>query len=179
MRLIIKNPYVVIFSVFMITPQASWASPEAEAFWSTCQQHIATPPSDRSYRVRHLGDNAAMAELLLNLILSGEKTVTFTSPWLFEGDQNLTPVAGGYTVLTDFEGRPGALLRTTSVKTLPFNEVTEADTQYEGPGARPLEAWRRIHWDFFTRVLELKGKAPTEDMPVTVEQFEVVCAGTT
>ena len=177
-RLFMKNLFAPVFALIIITQSVSWATTESEAFWSTCQEKISTPPADGFYRLRHFGDNAALADVLLNLILSGQKTGTFTSPWLFEGDKNLTPVVGGYTVVTDFDGKPSALLLTTSVKTLPFSQITEEATQYEGPNARSLEVWRQIHWHFFARVLELKGKVPTDDMPITVERFEVICVGT-
>ncbi len=150
-------------------------TPAVQAFWAACSDRITEPPVDGFYRVRHFGANPDTASLLLRLIVEGEKTVTFPIPWVYQGNPNATPVVGGYTVVTDFNGNPGALLRTTSVKTLPFNEVTEADTQYEGPGARPLAAWRQIHWDSYTLALKPKGKAPAEDMPVTVERFELVC----
>lgn len=153
-------------------------TPAVQAFWDACSDQISEPPADGFFRVRHFGDEQATADLLLDLIVQGEKTVTFPIPWLYEGDRNATPVVGGYTVVTDFAGNPGALLRTTSVKTLQFGEVTEADTQYEGPGARPLDAWRAIHLAAFTKRLKPRGQAPAEDMPVTVERFELVCTAT-
>ena len=146
-----------------------------QAFWAACSDKIGDSPADGFYRVRRFGDDAATADLLLDLILQGEKTVTFPIPWLYEGDRNATPVVGGYTVVTDFAGKPGALLRTTGVMTLPFDEVTEEYTQHEGPGARPLEAWRKIHWAAYSIRLEPSGRGPAEDMPVTVERFEVTC----
>jgi uncharacterized protein YhfF len=148
-----------------------------EGFWKSCEQQIGRPPADGFYRVRHFGRNQNTADRILELIRAGEKTVTFTSPWLYEGNRDTTPVVGGYTVVTTFAGKPGAVLRTTAVKTIPFNQVTEDDARYEGPSVRTVEAWRRVHWDFFTDALKDKNKAPTEDMPVTVERFEVVCGG--
>ena len=177
MVMFMNKSFVLVFTLILAMPSVSWATPDSEAFWSACQEKIDTPQHNDSYRLRHFGDSAGMANVLLNLILSGQKTGTFTTPWLFEGDENLTPVMGGYSVVTDFDGKPGVLLRTTGVKTLPYNQISEEDTQYEGPGARALEVWRQIHWSYFTRVLEPKGKVPTEEMPITVERFEVVCTG--
>ncbi len=150
-------------------------TPEVEAFWQTCVRQSAIVPAKDSYRVRYFGADEATARRLLDFIAAGEKTVTFTSPWIYQDDHNRTPVAGGYTVVTDFDGHPELLLRTTHVKTLAFSEVTEQETRFEGPGARPLDAWRRIHWNFFAHALKPLGKQPAEDMPVTVEYFEVVC----
>jgi uncharacterized protein YhfF len=164
---------VLIGSLFLSS--VSCASPAVEAFWKACSDKIAEPPADGFYRVRNFGDNEAMARLLLDLIVAGEKTVTFPTPWLYEGKREVTPVVGGYIVVTDFTGKPGALLRTTRITTMAFSEITEDYTRYEGPGARSLEAWRDIHWNFYTRVLKPSGRSPAKDMPVTAERFELVC----
>jgi len=137
-----------------------------------------TIPADASYRLRQFGNNAALANVLLKLIISGQKTGTYALPWLYEGDESLTPVVGGYSVVTDADGTPRVVLLTTGLKTLPYNQITEEETQYEGPNARKLKVWQQIHWPYWSRALEQKGKAATEDMPVTVEQFEVICEGT-
>ena len=67
------------------------------------------------------------------------------------------------------------MLRTTEVKQTRFDAVTAEDSQYEGKPVRPIEAWRKVHRDFFDRVLQPLGKAWASDMPVTLERFEVVC----
>lgn len=157
------------------TANAREVTPAVEAFWETCIKQATETKTPDFYRVRYFGSDAGMARRLLDIIASGEKTVTFTTPWVYEGDRNATPVVGGYTVVTDFEGKPEVLLRTTGVKTLAYSEVTEDESRFEGDGARTLEAWRTIHWRFFTNALKPFGKQPSEDMPVTVEYFEVVC----
>lgn len=145
------------------------------AFWRKCESSLSAPPADGFYRVRTFGRDAERSARMVGLIAAGEKTVTFTSPWIYDGQRNLTPVAGGYTLVTDFAGAPKLVLRTTATRTVAFQDVTEADSQYEGPGVRALEAWRKVHWDFFTDALKPLGRVPTQDMPVTVERFEVVC----
>lgn len=172
-----KHFFVLVFALILIPQSVSWATPESDAFWSTCQEQLATTPVNGSYRLRQFGDGA-LADVLLNHIISGQKTGTYGLPWLYEGDENLTPVEGGYSVVTGSDGKPRVLLLTTSVETLPYNQITEEETQYEGPNARSLPVWQQIHWPLWSRTLELKGKAATEDMPVTVERFQVVCEGT-
>lgn len=157
----------------------AWAEPESpsavDRFFSACVGQLELEPAEHDYRVRIFGRNERMAAVLVGLIRAGEKTATFSSPWLYEIDDSLRPVDGGYTVVTDFSGRPALLIRTTEVYTKAFRAISEGDSQYEGPGARPLEAWRRIHWDYFADMLAPSGREPAETMPVTVERFEVVC----
>ena len=149
-------------------------SEAARTYWVDCAAGI-NEPADRPFRVRRFGSTPEMSDLLLGLVLAGEKTITSTSPWLYDEDLQAAPAAGDYWVVMDGAGEPSAVLRTTGVKTLPMNEVTEQDSQYEGPSVRSIEAWRKVHWNFFTRVLTPLGKTPTADMPVTLECFEVVC----
>lgn len=150
------------------------ASPVAD-LWKSCEAKLNPRPEGDFYRVRTFGRERQMSDRLLELIAQGEKTVTFVLPWTYEGDRNATPVVGGYSVVTDLDGAPRFIIRTTATKTVPYHAVTEDDAQYEGPGVRTLEAWRRVHWDYFTASLRPTGKTPTEDMPVTVERFEVAC----
>jgi uncharacterized protein YhfF len=128
-------------------------------------------------RTRRFGDTPTTTARLTALILSGEKSITATSPWLYERDPALKPVAGGYSIMLDADGVARAVLRTIEVKTLPFDAVTEADSQYEGKPVRPILAWRKVHTDYFSRVLAPIGKSWSADMPVTLERFEVVCRG--
>ncbi|MEX2149753.1 MAG: ASCH domain-containing protein [Steroidobacteraceae bacterium] len=149
-------------------------SEAARTYWVDCAAGI-NEPADRPLRARKFGSTPEMNDRLLGLVLAGEKTITSTSPWLYDEDLQATPATGDYWVVMDGAGNPGAVLRTTGVKTLPMNEVTEQDSQHEGRSVRSIEEWRKVHWNFFTRVLAPLGKTPTADMPVTLEYFEVVC----
>ena len=126
-------------------------------------------------RTRRLGNTPEITDRLIALILSGEKTVTATSPWIYDHDPSEKPSTNGYSMLLDANGVGRAILRTTEVKTLPFDKVTAKDSQYEGKSVRSLAAWRTVHTNYFNKQLAPLGKAWAPDMPVTLERFEVVC----
>jgi uncharacterized protein YhfF len=147
---------------------------DARAFWRECARGLGAPAGG-PLRARRIGSTPETIEMLLGLVLAREKTITSTSPWLYDDGLQAAPMAGDIWVMMDSAGRPAAVLRTTSVKVLPMDQVTEEDSRHEGPGARPIEAWRRVHWNFFMRVLAPLGKVPAPDMPVTLEYFEVLC----
>lgn len=147
---------------------------DARAFWRECAQGLGAPV-EGPLRARRMGSTPETIELLLGLVLAREKTITSTSPWLYDDGLQAAPMAGDIWVMMDSAGRPAAVLRTTSVKVMPMDQVTEEDSRHEGPAARPIEAWRRVHWNFFTRVLAPLGRVPAVDMPVTLEYFEVLC----
>lgn len=149
-------------------------SDDARAYWRECAGRVSLP-AGLPLRARRFGGTAEMNDLLLGLILAGEKTITSTSPWLYDDGLQAAPHPGDIWVVVDGAGRPAAVMRTTRVKVLPMDQVTEQDSRHEGPAVRPIEAWRRVHWNFFTRVLAPLGRTPVSDMPVTLEYFEVLC----
>lgn len=153
------------------------AEPTVETFWQACLPSLSAPPADGFYRVRSIGGSPSATDTITKLILDDLKTGTFTSPWMYEGDRTITPVVGGYSVLTDSTDTPRAVLKTTGLMTLPFNQITEKETALDGPAVRSLDVWRPIHVTFFANELKARGKSFAEDMPVTVEKFEVVCKG--
>jgi uncharacterized protein YhfF len=88
------------------------------------------------------------------------------------------PKRGDCFVVTDSDGHPGAVIRLVAVQSLPYREVSRAHTQYEGPAARDLEAWRAIHWHYWKKQLAKAGREPSEEMIVVFQQFELLHVGT-
>lgn len=168
--------WLVSFVLIVSATMAQAAN--VEEFWSHCLPSLSAPPADGFYRIRSIGSSPASTEIITKLILDGQKTGTFTSPWMYEGDRSITPVIGGYSVLVDSTDTPRALLKTTGLMTLPFDQITEKETAVDGPAVRPLDVWRPIHVTFFNNELKQRGRSFAQDMPVTVETFEVVCRGT-
>ncbi len=149
-------------------------SEAARSSWQRCRSALGLP-IDEPWRARRFGDTEAMTNALTALILSGEKTITATTPWSYGRDPDRRPYVGAYAVLLNGKGEPAGVLRTTSLQTKPFSQVTEEDSRYEGKPVRPLDAWQRVHRDFFNRTLAPIGKSWSAEMPVTLETFEVVC----
>jgi uncharacterized protein YhfF len=149
-------------------------TPEAEAFWQQSLAVIDHPPAEDFYRVRHYGNSQTIATMLGQLIVDGVKTGTFLVPRAHEGDPHMKPVVGGYTVLTDFEGKPLALLETLSVRTVKFDDIVEPDVQCEGPNLRNIAAWRNVHWEYFAAQLKPLGHEMSGEEKVTIENFRVV-----
>jgi len=162
---------VVILSVYAGAAQAT----TVDDFWARCLPSLAAPPADAYYRVRSIGSSPQAQEIITQLILAELKTGTFSSPWIYEGDRAITPVVGGYSVLVDSTDAPRAVLKTTAVKTIPFDQITEKETAIDGPAVRPLDVWRSVHVKFFTNELAARSKSFSDDMPVTVEKFAIVC----
>jgi uncharacterized protein YhfF len=129
---------------------------------------------DTEIDVRRIGTDDRMVNLIIERIATGEKTVTFSLPWLRERLDQPEPVPGLHVVVLDAAGNPALLLRFTRVKNRLFGEMTAADIAHEGLPMRSLDAWRPLHQAVWTEKLAPYGLAVSDDMPVTAEHFELL-----
>ena len=141
-------------------------------FWTKAQ--AAVPGLSGSYRVKHIGSDAEICERLLALILSGQKTGTFTLPWLHGHHPDWVPEHGGLVIYTDFSDTPRALIRQSKPAFAAYDEINAIHTACEGPGARDPNVWRQIHWPYWTAQLKPYGLKPATDMPVCIERFTLL-----
>lgn len=115
------------------------------------------------------GDNPEMADELASLVVAGTKTATAAALADYESADEPLPRSGDLFIVLDGAGAPRALIRTTGVRVVPFDEVDAAHAAAEGEGDGSLEFWRAGHRAYFERTVGF-----SEDMPVVLEQFEVL-----
>ena len=127
------------------------------------------------------GESSRMADDLLALVLAGVKTATCLSAWSWERDSEIPLSPGMLSVILDGAGHPRCILRTTSVTRTKYENVTADFARAEGEHSPAdlddesvLTHWREGHWAFYARTLPLIGRAPSQDMPVLCERFEVI-----
>ncbi len=151
-------------------------SKQVAQYW---QDYLATLPSglfnnDREPIVDQFGDHPQLANELAQLVLAGIKTATCSALWEWETEGSALPEVGLKTIVLDGDNCPVCIIETTEVTIRPFIEVDAQFAYDEGEDNRSLEAWRRGHWDYFSRVLPLIGKLPTPEMQLVCECFRVV-----
>ncbi|MFL6003553.1 MAG: ASCH domain-containing protein [Nocardioides sp.] len=156
-------------------------SSDVEAFWQLARFHARLNSAPTYFGPTTLevvpppawafGDSAEEGDELLQLVLDGTKTATASALWDYEGESEALPEAGNLSILLDGSGRPRALINTTDVAVVPFDEVDEEHARLEGEGDRSLDHWRAAHERFFGKVSS-RGFEP--DMPVVLERFEVI-----
>ncbi|WP_342564794.1 ASCH domain-containing protein [Paenibacillus sp. FSL R7-0345] len=120
------------------------------------------------------GDSPRLADQLLELVLQGIKTGTASNKTVYEQQGISLPFTGGYSILLDGAGAPRAIIETTRIETVPFNEVTAEFAYSEGEDDRSLESWRYEHEVYFTREFQRYGMSFDPAMPVVCENFRVV-----
>ena len=148
---------------------------QAEALWRTYLYSLpAGSARPDHYEAWAFGDNPAMADELVDLVLRGIKTATATLLWEFEADGDPLPKPGDFSLVLDGAGTPVCIIQTTQVEVMAFNQVDAGWAFDEGEGDRSLEYWREGHWRFFSRSCERIERTPSETMPVVCERFRVV-----
>ncbi|MDX2222067.1 MAG: ASCH domain-containing protein, partial [Rhodospirillaceae bacterium] len=81
---------------------------------------------------------------------------------------------GGLMIYIDFSDTPRALIRQKTPEFVRYDQIDAPHVACEGPGARDPKVWRDIHWPYWTAQLKDYGLAPSSDMPVCVERFELI-----
>lgn len=120
------------------------------------------------------GDSPRLADELLGLVLAGTKTATASAVWEYEAAGEPLPRPGDLSIVLDGAGEPRALLRTTDVTTVPFEDVTAEHADAEGEDDRTLESWRTEHERYWRRTLADIGREFDPSMPVVCERFRVL-----
>ncbi len=144
-----------------------------ETFWRAARAVVPGLPAT-GYKTRTFGRSAEMANILVPLIASGEKTGTFALTAEYERDPAARPSKGDYFVVTWFDGRPALVYRVTEVATVPFSGIDLEHVAVEGPSARQVDIWRKIHWPYWSGMLREWGQEPSEDMPVVFQRFDLL-----
>jgi len=121
-----------------------------------------------------------MPEVLVPLILNGEKTATAMAYDEFIAENEPLPeVDGKFSVLVDADEEPVAILRTTKIEVVPFLEVSAEHAYKEGEGDKSLEYWREVHRTFYKEMAEEFGFSFDDEatFKCVLQEFEVVYQG--
>ena len=154
---------------------------EIDAFWDVAREHAnltGVPVFQGANPVRTLrppawafGATPAQSDQLAALVLDGSKTATASSQADYVKEGEDLPEPGTLGIVLDGAGHPRALVVTTEMRVVPFDQVDAGHARDEGEGDGSLENWREVHQSFFAENSE-GGFRP--DMPVVLERFRVL-----
>ena len=110
-----------------------------------------------------------------DLIVDGKKKASSgLYIWYKEANVDL-PQKGTKLIVTDYNGKARAIIETKKVDTMPFNQITKDYAQLDmGTNIKPLEKWKKAHWEFFANTLEENGQKVTDKVLVVCEWFETI-----
>lgn len=141
-------------------------------FWNHARTEIAGLPEELP-EAWPFGATPAHADELLALVLAGTKTGTASSLWDYEATGDPLPQPGEFSIILDGAGAPRAIIKTTHLEIVPFDQVTAEHALAEGEGNRTLAYWRTSHERYWRAHSEnARGFDPT--MLIVCERFELV-----
>lgn len=164
-------------------PSPAAVTPEVEAFWVLARRQarlerlpgyfgpsalVSLPPPAWSF-----GSSAEQADELAALVAAGTKTATASAADDYAAEGVPLPEPGTLGIVLDGSGHPRALVTTTAVSVVAFDEVTEEHAHAEGEGDRTLAGWRKRHEAFF-REHDPHERGFRADLPVVLERFRVL-----
>ncbi|GAA5415239.1 hypothetical protein Pryu01_00263 [Paraliobacillus ryukyuensis] len=142
-----------------------------EQLWNDFKKQ--NPNAPETYEAWAFGNSKQMADELADLVVRGIKTATASNYLAYEEKEPL-PDVGLHNIILDGEGKPVAIVKTTVVEIIPYDEVTEEHAYLEGEGDRTLAYWKAVHEPFFTNELNQINQSFHHKIPVVCEQFELV-----
>lgn len=148
---------------------------DIDRFWRAAREACPELPTDRP-EAWAFGATPAHADELLALVLDGIKVGTASSLWDYEATGDPLPVEGELSIILDGVGAPRAVIETTALVTVPFDEVDEEHAFAEGEGDRTLAHWRTVH-ERYWRAHSENPRGFALDMPVLCERFRLVYPG--
>lgn len=145
-----------------------------QAYWHAFLNANLDVPRDMPYQVWYFGNSREMAMDLAALVIAGTKTATASLAKTNEIEPDKAPIENGYSVVTDFDGKPMCIVQTTEIRHMPFNEVDAQFAFDEGEGDRTLEYWRDVHLSYFAREAAEFGFDFDENSIVCYERFRLL-----
>lgn len=142
-------------------------------FWDRflTQKHL---PKDTTYLESFYFDiTKESANHLCDLVLKGIKRATASSLYHYEATGESMPKVGDYSIVTDYDGNPYAVIQTTKISIIPYKDLTFDIVKREGED-ETLESWQEKHQRFYEIDGNQSGYTFDQNMPVVFEDFEVV-----
>jgi len=122
----------------------------------------------------YFGDNEKDADQLAELANKEIKRATSHSLLGLQYREEPLPKIDDFFIVTDWSGKAKCIVKTTSVKLVPFFAIHAEHARLEGEGDKSLDYWKKVHWDYYTRELEPFKRVPRDGMIVVFERFEKV-----
>ena len=143
------------------------------------EQAVQSPPAPSE--LPGFASPGALRERLSGLVLAGAKTATFDLDETARLDPTTYPTPGSTWTMHDSQGRPLAVLRTTSIQHVTMADVTKVMSDAEGESFASVTEWRDGHvryWSTWIEQTRSQLQDPTwnltNDTLLVFEQFTLV-----
>ncbi|PID82826.1 MAG: RNA-binding protein [Clostridiales bacterium] len=141
-----------------------------EYFIKKNQKYINLEVPESFYFCDNKKDADELAFLVKNKIKKGTSSLFYE----YERENEELPKENEMAIVTDYDGNALAIINNVKVELIKFKDVSEELALKEGEGDKTLDYWRRVHIDFFTRILKTYDMKFSEEMLIVFEHFETV-----
>lgn len=145
----------------------------ADEFWQKFIESTGTDPESRCSGDINFESKGFNNDAQIAMILTGQKTATFSSFASYNIDGEPLPVTGELYMVFDRGDNPRAIIEIESVNIVPFNEVTWSMAQQEGEDEN-LEMWREKEREYLEEEGSIVGFDFVPDMKLIFQTFKVV-----
>lgn len=145
-----------------------------EEYWKEFQAkhpHYREEDQPKSY---YYCDNKRDADECAQLVVQRIKQATSTSVWWFKKFNEELPCPGDLAIITNWDGVPKAVVKTTRVEIVKYKDITPEYAIIEGEGDKSLEYWKDVHWKYYSNEMKEHGEIPSEEMEIVCEYFETI-----
>jgi len=122
-------------------------------------------------------DNEKDANECADLVVRKIKRATATSHWWFKKHNEPLTKKGNQAIITDWDGKPKAIIETIKVISTPYNEITSEFAETEGEGDKSLNYWKRVHKAYYEREMKPFNESFDENMIIICEYFRTIYVG--
>ncbi len=146
-----------------------------EQFWQRYLDSLPPGlPHPAKYQPWLLADTPEEADHLAELVKHGKKTAIASLAWAYDWQNVPYPQPGDVGLITDWANNPLAIIETTAVEIVPFEQVSAEFAALEFEGAPSLNVWHQLNWQIFAQECAILEREPSKDMPVICERFKLV-----
>ncbi len=149
----------------------------ARELWANFLKGQIVPVRRIQPRVMHFYDSQEESLRALRLVLEGTKTSHTHCLQAMQLNNEILPRIYDFVVLTDYHGEARCIVKNSSVKLLPWFNVTDEMARTDGAIDLGLHEWKDRHWTYFGRELARHGKVPRKSMIVVHQKFELIYTG--
>ncbi len=142
-------------------------------FWNRFRQRCPQAPEDAP-QAFHFCDNQTDADECANLVVSGQKQATAASLAEMEINGYQISEPGDYWIVTNYDGRPRAVIQTRSVEVKALGDADDQFAWDEGEGDRSLAWWKKAHLAYFRRVLKGTDVPVDDSLAIAFERFDTL-----
>lgn len=142
-------------------------------YWETFRKKNQLKASE-PYDAFGFGMTPVVIDELAELVVKDKKVGTTSAVSLYEHDEPM-PYVGALSIVLNSAEQPVAVIETTQVEKIRFDDVTPEHARLEGEGDLSLSYWRQVHKDIFESLFQSElGRPFNGDELVIFETFKRV-----